>query len=270
MNMRRSPSFIFALFGTATLVGGAAADVDAGCLTAPDSCTIILSRNTPGGTLGFLSAPVSGRGASDTTFDIASSNGADTSTVNWMAVPKNIGSGSSTLFTNNASLRRPPSGKFVQRGVATLVGGTITVTAKPFSAQARVFVLTRQPAGANDKLSAPVASVNASAGTFVINSASGAETSTVDWVVIDEPIRFSQSGPRMSQAKGSLASGTAYFSSMNPMLDTEISVLASVITPSTPGNLSCPNAGRAPTLTDGSILIASSASEASLIECIVF
>lgn len=272
MTLRRSPSNILAFFGTATLVAGAAADIEAGCLTNTDSCTIILSRNTPGGTPGFLAAPVSGRGVSDITFDIESSNALDTSTVNWMAIPKNIGLGASTTFVNTASLKKPPSGKFVQRGTATLVGGTVTVTtAQPFTANAKVFVLMHEPGGTPGHLSAPVASVNPTTSQFVINSSSGTDVSTVDWVLLDEPLRFSPSGVRMSQARGTMVGGSANFTEMQPLItQTEVSILASRISLATPGHLACANADRAPTRTSGSYLITSTASETGQIETIMF
>lgn len=241
--LRRSPSSSLVRFGTATLVAGTLAGIDAGCLTAPDQCTILLSRNTPSGTLGFLTAPVSARGAAATTFTITSTDAADTSTVNWMAIPKNRGLGSSSEYVNTASLRRPPSGKFVARGKATLVAGTVTVTGVSMSAGALVFVMANTPAGTPGKLSAPAASVDASAGSFVINSDSALDTSTVDWVVIDQAPRFSPSGNRFAQAEAPMSSGSVTLNDMNPM-NQEVSVLASVITSSNPGNLSAPDASR--------------------------
>src|ERR1044071_6142928 len=127
MGMRKGPSGFFGAFGVATLVAGVVTGISLPFNSDPDKCTIILSRNTPGGTLGFLSAPVAQRGAAAVTFGITSSNNADTSTVNWLAVPKNVGLGISTTFVNNASVRRPPSGAQIARGIATLVAGTKTV-----------------------------------------------------------------------------------------------------------------------------------------------
>jgi hypothetical protein len=272
MVLRRSPSSLLAAnFGTATLVGGTAANIAALCPTNENLCTIILSRNTPGGTLGFLSAPSSGRVAGEITFDLASLNGADVSTVNWLAIPKNTGLGSTT-FINSGSLRRPPSGKFVARGTATLVAGTVTVTTpQPFSAAARVFVMAHEPGGTQGHLSAPQASVNPTTSQFVINSSNAADVSTVDWILIDEPLRFSPSGTRMAQSAGQMVGGSASFTQMLPMLQTDISVLASVIDAGgTSGFLYCSNANRPPTRTDGGVLILSTAAETSLIESAIF
>lgn len=272
MAVRRSPSSILARIGTVTLVAGARADIDAGCLTAPDKCTIILSRNTPGGTPGFLSAPVSGRGALDTTFDIASSDALDTSTVNWMAIPNNVGLTPPADFDNIGSLRKPPSGKFLVRGLAVMVGGTVTVTTgHVFTAEARVYLLAHDQSGAAGFLSAPGASVNPATGQFVINSTQGADAASVDYVIVDEPIRFSPSGVRMSQGKGILDAGVGVFENMNPLNQEDISVLASFIALSTPGQLRCDAAGRAPTVTNGDITIESSeAGDVSTIEMIIF
>lgn len=261
MSQRRSPSATLVSFGVATLVGGTLAGIAPGCLTDPDKCTIILSRNTPGGTLGFLTAPVAARGAAAITFTITSTNGADTSTVNWIALPKNTGLGASTTFVNNASLRRPPSGKFLARGVATLVGGTKTVTpGLEFTSNAKIFVCAKTFGGTAGKLSAPVASVNPTAGTFVINSNSGTDTSDVNWLIVDELPRFPNSGPVIGQSKGTL-SGTTQFTSMNPMLDAQSFAAASVITSSAPANLAA-----FVSLTDGSVSISNDGSDVSLVE----
>lgn len=269
MVLRRSPSSILAFIGTATLVAGAALNIDAGCLTDPDKCTIILSRNTPAGTLGFLSAPTSGRSSTDTNFDIASSNAADTSTVNWMAIPKNVGSALSTTFVNNASLRRGPSGLNVHRGRATLVGGTVTVTGIAFRAGAIGFCMAATFGGTSGKLSIPSATVLDASGSFVINSSSGTDTSTVDWVIVGNPLRFSPSGSRFAQSKGTLSSSTQ-FTNMNPLDDTQISVLASVINPSSPANLSAPTIGSNRSGGLVTILSSDSAGDGSLVEVAVF
>lgn len=268
MSLRRSPSSFLALFGTATLVAGAAPSINAGCLTDPDVCTIILSRNTVGGTLGFLTAQSGQR--SGTTFGIDSTSATETSTVNWMAIPKNIGlTGGSATFTNTASLRRGPSGIQVQKGRTTLVAGTKTVTGVPFEAGAKVFVMAADLAGTSGKLSVPDATVNPTTGQFVINSNQAADTSTIDWVVVSRILRFSPSGAVFSQARGSLSvDGSGVFSRMNMMQDLDSAVLASVLTPSTPANLSCPTASR----TGGSVTILSSggAGDQSAVELVLF
>lgn len=265
MTTRRSTSSILAFFGTATLIAGAAADIDAGCLTDPDHCTILLSRNTPSGTLGFLSAPVSGRGGSSTNFDVASTNGADTSSVNWVAIPKDPGLAASISYLNTASLRKSPSGLNVFTGTATLIGGTVTVTGVPLGAAAIVLCMAHNPLGAPGKLSAPVASINATTGQFVINSSSGSDTSTVDWVVIDQPLRFSPSGRVFSQSSGNLTGVTPVaFANMNP-LEESVAVIASVITSAgTPGNMFCQ------TRSGGSIFLTDTAAETSLVEVAAF
>lgn len=267
MSTRRSPSGFFSAFGVATLVAGAVTGISLPFLSDPDKCTIILSRNTTGGTLGFLSAPVAQRGAASITFGITSSNGADTSTINWLAIPKNIGLGSAATLVNNASVRRPPSGNLIARGVTTLIGGTKTVSANfAFTDQAKVFVCARTFGGTSGKLSAPVATVNPATGQFVINSNQGADTSIVQWLLIDVALDFAQSGPVIGQSKGDI-SGSTTFSGMNPLMDTanfatEVFAAASVIDfAGTAGNLVAD-----PLTSDGSVTAGSSAAETSLIE----
>lgn len=257
MTLRRAPSQFLARLGTATLVAGTRTDLSGECLTAPDRCTILLSRNTPGGTLGNLYAPSSSRGPTDVTFDVVSSDGADVSSFNFMCIPKNPGIKSaqlsSTSFPADGSLRRPPSGLFIARGTATLVAGTVTVTTgKQFTAEARVFVMANTLAGTPGFLSAPGASVNPATGQFVINSDSALDTSTVDWVLVDSQLRFSPSGPRMGQANGTLSAGLATVEGINPMSSVDISVIASRITlAGVNGQMSAPT--RAPGVTIGSI-----------------
>ena len=269
MPMRKSPNGFFGAFGTATLVAGTVAGIALPFNSEPDKCTIILSRNTPAGTLGFLAAPESARGAAATTFTIISTNGAETSTVNWLAIPKNIGLGTSTTFVNNASARRPPSGVQINRGIATLVAGTVTVTSTvPFSDQAKIFVCARTFGGTSGKLSAPSASVNPATGQFVINSDQAADVSVVSWLILDEALQFPASGDRIGQSKGAL-NGSTTFSGMNPLWDTAalaplVFAAASVINPNNPANLSAD-----PATLDGSLTVGNSGADVSLVETLV-
>lgn len=71
-----------------------------------------------------------------------------------------------------------------QAGIATLVAGTVTVSSVRISASTvRILVSRNTPAGTVGDLSAPSAN-RATAGTFVINSATNADTSTVDWLIV--------------------------------------------------------------------------------------
>ncbi len=69
----------------------------------------------------------------------------------------------------------------VQSGTATLVAGTVTVTGVVLTAYSKIHLTRNTPGGAVGDLSAPAASRNTGTGQFVINSASGTDTSTVDW-----------------------------------------------------------------------------------------
>lgn len=268
MTLRKSPASFLALFGTATLVGGTLAGIEAGCLTNPGFATIILSRNTPAGTPGKLTAPSASRGLAATTFTITSNNAAETSTVNWMAIPRlNIPS-----FGVNAGgpFRRPPSGRFMANGETTLIAGTKTVsTGMQFGANAKIFVTYNTTSGTPGNLSAPSASVNPAAGTFVINSSSGTDVSTVDWVVVDE-LRSSVSGPPLYQANKDMVAGSAFFSGAPGIDNPAFSVLASVINiGGTPGFLTASDATRD---SSGGFSIISSigVADTSLVETIVF
>ena len=262
MSVRKSPSSILVSFGVATLVGGVVSGIEASCPTAPELCTIILSRNTPGGTLGFLSAPIAQRGIGVHTFRIQSANGADVSTVNWMAIPRLLGTSDGV---NGAKFRKPPSGASFIRGTTTLVGGTKTLNVgAPINLDTDyAFVMARTFGGTPGKLSAPQGSMGSN-GVLIINSNSGTDTSTVDYVIIQAPLRSSVSGPLIGQGLAVADAGTAVFSFMNPMQDTEVSILASVVDPGTAGNLSAPAASRLA----GGYSVVSTAAETSEIESV--
>lgn len=69
-------------------------------------------------------------------------------------------------------------------GAATLVAGTVTVATTKVTANSLIFLSRATPGGAVGDLSAPPASYVAGT-SFVINSASGADTSTVNWWLIN-------------------------------------------------------------------------------------
>jgi len=73
-----------AIAGTATLVAGTVTVATTSAMTMPNS-TILISRNTPGGTLGNLSVP-SAAIVDGVSFDIDSDSAMETSTVNWFVI----------------------------------------------------------------------------------------------------------------------------------------------------------------------------------------
>ena len=73
-----------------------------------------------------------------------------------------------------------------QYGKATLVAGTVTVAGVRVSTTCFIQVTSNTPGGTAGFLSAPSASRNSGAGTFVINSSSGADTCTADWEITDD------------------------------------------------------------------------------------
>jgi hypothetical protein len=69
-------------------------------------------------------------------------------------------------------------------GTATLVGGTVTVSTTAVAAGSKIFFGRNTPGGTVGDLSAPSASIVA-ATSFVLNSASGTDTSTVNWWIVN-------------------------------------------------------------------------------------
>lgn len=76
------------------------------------------------------------------------------------------------------------TGANASMGTATLVGGTVTVNTTAVSANSIIFTTCNTPGGTQGFLSAPVANIIAGT-SFVINSSSGTDTSTVNWLVIN-------------------------------------------------------------------------------------
>jgi len=73
-----------------------------------------------------------------------------------------------------------------QSGVATLVAGTVTVSGVRISGTTcRINVTHNTTGGTIGHLSVPSAS-RLTAGTFVISSSTNADTSTVDWEIVDD------------------------------------------------------------------------------------
>lgn len=69
-------------------------------------------------------------------------------------------------------------------GTATLVGGTVTVSTTAVTASSLIFVSRNTAGGTPGNLNAPTASIVAGT-SFVINSSSGTDTSTVNWWIVN-------------------------------------------------------------------------------------
>lgn len=69
-------------------------------------------------------------------------------------------------------------------GTATLVGGTVTVSTAAVKTGDLIFTSRNTTGGTAGHLNAPVASIVNST-SFVINSSSGTDTSTVNWWIVD-------------------------------------------------------------------------------------
>lgn len=67
---------------------------------------------------------------------------------------------------------------------AAMVAGTVTVATTAVTASSRIFLTTNTPGGTQGVLSAPTASIVAGT-SFVINSSNAADTSTVNWWIVN-------------------------------------------------------------------------------------
>lgn len=69
-------------------------------------------------------------------------------------------------------------------GTSTLVGGTVTVSTTAVTSSSKVFVSRNTTGGTAGHLNCPTASI-VNATSFVINSSSGSDTSTVNWWIVN-------------------------------------------------------------------------------------
>lgn len=76
------------------------------------------------------------------------------------------------------------TGSNASMGTATLVGGTVTVSTTAVATGSTIFLTCNTPGGTQGFLSAPAASI-VNATSFVINSSSGTDTSTVNWLIVN-------------------------------------------------------------------------------------
>ncbi|NDB81708.1 MAG: hypothetical protein EB127_03015 [Alphaproteobacteria bacterium] len=81
----------------------------------------------------------------------------------------------------NGPLQLPSANTSI--GTATLVGGTVTISTIAAKTGSRIFISRNTPGGTVGHLSAPAASITNGV-SFVINSSSGTDTSTVNWWII--------------------------------------------------------------------------------------
>ena len=69
-------------------------------------------------------------------------------------------------------------------GTATLVAGTVTVSTTAVTSSSKIFLTCNTPGGVQGILSVPTASI-VNGTSFVINSSNVADTSTVNWWIIN-------------------------------------------------------------------------------------
>lgn len=80
----------------------------------------------------------------------------------------------------------PGSGNSVQTGTATLVGGVIAVATATITALSKIYVSRNTVGGTAGHLSvADADNVVGAPGSFEINSSAGADTSTINWLIIN-------------------------------------------------------------------------------------
>jgi hypothetical protein len=73
----------------------------------------------------------------------------------------------------------------VQVGTSVaMTAGSVTISGVVLTANSKIFLTANTAGGTQGTLRAPTATRNVGAGTFVINSSSGTDTSTVDWMIV--------------------------------------------------------------------------------------
>jgi hypothetical protein len=82
------------------------------------------------------------------------------------------------------AIKLPATGGAATAGTATLTAGAVTVATTAVTASSIILVTRNTPGGTAGDLSVPSASITAGT-SFVINSASGTDTSTVNWIIIN-------------------------------------------------------------------------------------
>lgn len=87
-------------------------------------------------------------------------------------------------WEQTGKLMIPTGGAAAVAGTATLVGGTVTVSTTAVSASSIIMTSRQTTGGTIGHLSTPTASITAGT-SFVINSSSGTDTSTVGWFLIN-------------------------------------------------------------------------------------
>jgi hypothetical protein len=126
-----------------------------------------LSSSSIGGGTGF-SVPVSTIGLTGTSY---------------LSLRTSGGIASGGEITGN-KLNIPTTGANAAAGTATLVAGTVTINTTAIKTGSIVMLTRNTPGGTIGDLSAPIASFVAGT-SFVINSGNAADTSTVNWIIIN-------------------------------------------------------------------------------------
>lgn len=100
-----------------------------------------------------------------------------------LAVAGNADVAGELLLSGAASGLSINEGADARAGLATLVGGTVTVTTTAVATGDRILYARQTSGGTPGHLSAPTASI-VNATSFVLNSSDPADTSTVYWTIV--------------------------------------------------------------------------------------
>ena len=87
-------------------------------------------------------------------------------------------------LTTSGNKLKIATGTNASLGTATLVAGTVTVSTTAVTSSSKIFLTCNTPGGTQGFLSAPAGSIT-NATSFVINSSSASDTSTVNWWIIN-------------------------------------------------------------------------------------
>lgn len=117
------------------------------------------------------------------TIQIANTSDALTWSFNQGALESDATNGGSLVFNKAGTGLNVKGGANARIGAATLVGGTVTVSTTAVTANSRIFLTRTTSGGTPGDLRVSTKTAGTS---FVITSASGTDTSTVDWFIVNE------------------------------------------------------------------------------------
>lgn len=120
-------------------------------------------------------------------FSVSSITNSTTVVLTFLGNPGDVAAGAT--ISQGAQVTPGNSGTTFQKGTATLVGGTVTVSNVRLTTSSIIQVTRNTPGTALNSICCRSADRNVGAGSFVIRAESavgvlGTETSTVDWLIV--------------------------------------------------------------------------------------